>query len=497
MTTHVVSDEERKMQKKFWLTMGPVGTIDDMFLNNEGKTFDELDRPEILDAMGSVAGKKVLELGAGIGRFTGCLAETAEHVITSDFMDTYTQRNREANGHYSNITFLTADATKMDFGKKSQDVIFVNWLLQYLTDEEVMSTLERILAALTDDGVFFFRESCHRGIGNRERDFDTTRFRDVAEYFKFLEKVSYKDADGKEYKFRIDKCGCVKTFVILKNNHSQIYWKLTKVETNVNTPWQNLFEFHNSGLLKAAEKTIGDGFFSPGGHDGSREILQKLQLKPGQSVLDIGSGLGALDFQLANNHSVNVLGMDVNPNMFLRSIQAVCSGQRSLEKGRVFFVLEDCMTCEMDEGTFDAIFSFSCILHIKDKATLFKRLFKWLKPGGQLLICDIFSKSNELSEAFLAVNKRWNCHFVSMEEYGKLIKQAGFTEATVEDITDSIYIPALRKDVKKLEEMKDEIIKDCGEKAYEDTIELWNEKLKYSTEGEMKLGVLSGLKPVV
>lgn len=37
--------------------------------------------------LGPVAGSRVVELGAGIGRFTGELARTAAHVLAVDFMD--------------------------------------------------------------------------------------------------------------------------------------------------------------------------------------------------------------------------------------------------------------------------------------------------------------------------------------------------------------------------------------------------------------------------
>jgi hypothetical protein len=36
---------------------------------------------QVLSTLGSVAGKRVLELGAGIGRFTGELAKTGENLI--------------------------------------------------------------------------------------------------------------------------------------------------------------------------------------------------------------------------------------------------------------------------------------------------------------------------------------------------------------------------------------------------------------------------------
>ena len=37
--------------------------------------------------LGSVDGKRVVELGAGIGRFTGSLAKTAKDIVAIDFME--------------------------------------------------------------------------------------------------------------------------------------------------------------------------------------------------------------------------------------------------------------------------------------------------------------------------------------------------------------------------------------------------------------------------
>lgn len=42
---------------------------------------------QVLAILPSYAGKTVLELGAGIGRFTGELAKEAGHVIALDFID--------------------------------------------------------------------------------------------------------------------------------------------------------------------------------------------------------------------------------------------------------------------------------------------------------------------------------------------------------------------------------------------------------------------------
>ena len=49
--------------------------------------------------LGPVGGQKVVELGAGIGRFTGALAATAKSVLAVDFMDNLIAENQKTHGH--------------------------------------------------------------------------------------------------------------------------------------------------------------------------------------------------------------------------------------------------------------------------------------------------------------------------------------------------------------------------------------------------------------
>ena len=51
--------------------------------------------------LGSVEEKRIVELGAGIGRFTGALAATARSVTAVDFMPHLIQENERVNAHRS------------------------------------------------------------------------------------------------------------------------------------------------------------------------------------------------------------------------------------------------------------------------------------------------------------------------------------------------------------------------------------------------------------
>ena len=60
-------------------------------------------------------------------RFTGLLAEEAEAVIAVDFMESFTQKNRENNGHHRNTDFRCCDVTKLDLPPNRWDIQRISW----------------------------------------------------------------------------------------------------------------------------------------------------------------------------------------------------------------------------------------------------------------------------------------------------------------------------------------------------------------------------------
>ncbi|KAI4996117.1 hypothetical protein ZWY2020_041258 [Hordeum vulgare] len=79
-----------------------------------------------------------LDKGYSHSRFTGELAKTAGHVLAMDFIETVIKKNESINGHYENASFMCADVTSPDLviEDNSIDLVFSNWLLMYLSDEE-------------------------------------------------------------------------------------------------------------------------------------------------------------------------------------------------------------------------------------------------------------------------------------------------------------------------------------------------------------------------
>lgn len=120
----------------------------------------QLEQTEILNHLPHFEGQHVLELAAGVGRYTGHLAAKAHHVTANDLIEKFIQKNKSINSSHSNIHYVVGDALSLVFQKNSFDFIFINWLMMYLSDKEVKILASLLFAWLKPGGKLFFRESC-------------------------------------------------------------------------------------------------------------------------------------------------------------------------------------------------------------------------------------------------------------------------------------------------------------------------------------------------
>ena len=105
--------------KDYWVKHSVNASIQEMLLDTNAEVISDSELPEILSILPSIKGKKILELGAGIGRLTWMLAPQAEHVPAVDFIENFIRKNQELNSQFTNIDFMQADATKLQFDNHS------------------------------------------------------------------------------------------------------------------------------------------------------------------------------------------------------------------------------------------------------------------------------------------------------------------------------------------------------------------------------------------
>lgn len=78
----------------------------------------------------------------------------------------------------------------------SYDVIFSNWLLMYLSDEELEKLAMNMLQWLRDDGYLFFRESCYHSSGDMKNSENPTVYRTPQMYTDLFSAVKKQLPNG-------------------------------------------------------------------------------------------------------------------------------------------------------------------------------------------------------------------------------------------------------------------------------------------------------------
>ena len=112
-------------------------------------------------------------------------------------------------------------------------------------------------------------------------------------------------------------------------------------------------------------------------------ICRKLMLEPGQSLLDIGCGWGALVIHAARNYGVRATGITLSTNQFELATERVRAAGL---QDRIEIRLQDYRDVPGD-GIFDRISSVGMFEHVglKNLRAYFDVVHRLLKPGGVTL----------------------------------------------------------------------------------------------------------------
>lgn len=115
-------------------------------------------------------------------------------------------------------------------------------------------------------------------------------------------------------------------------------------------------------------------------------LIQQADIRPGQSVLDLGCGTGTLAIMVKQSHpSAEVTGLDADPDML--KVARYKSVQLNTP---VKFDVGFTNSLPYPDESFDRVLSSIMIHHLKtpDKKKTAQEVFRVLKPGGRLHIVD-------------------------------------------------------------------------------------------------------------
>ncbi|MFZ1703224.1 MAG: arsenite methyltransferase [Saprospiraceae bacterium] len=170
---------------------------------------------------------------------------------------------------------------------------------------------------------------------------------------------------------------------------------------------------------------------------------QFAKIKPGNTVIDLGSGAGNDCFVARAETGVEgkIIGIDFTPAMIDKArINAEKLGFNNVE-----FRMGDIENMPVSDETADVVVS-NCVLNLlPQKKKIFNEIFRVLKPGGHFSISDIVLTGTLPDPIIHAAEMYAGCvaGAIQKEEYLSFIEEAGFKNVVLQkektiDVPDDI-----------------------------------------------------------
>jgi len=156
------------------------------------------------------------------------------------------------------------------------------------------------------------------------------------------------------------------------------------------------------------------------------------QLKPGETVLDLGSG-GGIDVLLSARRvgpTGKAYGLDMTDEMLaLANENKRKSGIENVE-----FLKGEIESIPLPDNSVDVIIS-NCVINLSaDKGKVLREAFRVLKPGGRFAVSDVVTRGEILPEIRHSVLAWVGCVAGALDEteYKTKLAQAGFGQIEIE-----------------------------------------------------------------
>jgi arsenite methyltransferase len=154
-------------------------------------------------------------------------------------------------------------------------------------------------------------------------------------------------------------------------------------------------------------------------------------LRPGETVLDLGSG-GGIDCFLAAR-KVGPAGRVIGVDMTTEMIDLARENAQKSDLKNVEFRLGEIENLPVEDETINAVIS-NCVINLSiDKEKVFREIYRVLKPGGRMMVSDIVLDGELPEKVKTSVAAYTGCIGGALQrrDYLDAMVKAGFTQVEI------------------------------------------------------------------
>jgi tocopherol O-methyltransferase len=163
------------------------------------------------------------------------------------------------------------------------------------------------------------------------------------------------------------------------------------------------------------------------------------EIKPTDYVLDAGCGIGGSSIYLAKNKGCRVQGITLSEK------QVKTATDLAAKKGvgdKVTFSQQDYTSTNFPDNTFDIAWCIESMETATDKTLFFDEMKRILKPGGKILVADIFkpqgydmSKEKDMQ---VMLNGWAMSDILSIDELHTTAEKSSFKVTKIDDVSKNV-----------------------------------------------------------
>lgn len=179
-------------------------------------------------------------------------------------------------------------------------------------------------------------------------------------------------------------------------------------------------------------------------------FIERLRADASSHVLDLGCGVGGPGLRLADRTGARVTGISISEE------QINTANRLAVEAGladRTTFQHADAMRLPFENDSFDAVMALESICHMPDRQQVFTEVARVLRPGGRIVLTDIFERYPRKTVRHPGIDKFCRdlmSTTADIDDYTALLHRSGLRLRALLDVTEQTTL-RLAEELVKLE----------------------------------------------